>query len=86
MSQAAKDRSPYRGLLPARTAARAAAAAAAGASGRVLQLVAVRAVHRAVASWLERYLGFLAALGANGRVHLARPAVTAAATVAAPVR
>src|SRR5512146_753315 len=49
MSQAVKDRSPYRGLLPARTAARAAAAAAAGASGRVLQLVAVRAVHWAVA-------------------------------------
>jgi hypothetical protein len=54
------------------------------AAGR-LTTEAVAAVHRAIASGLERHLGILATLGADGGVHFAAPIAAATATATVPV-
>src|SRR3990170_6738695 len=51
-------------------------------AGRGLLAEAVAAVYRLVTARDERDLGFLAAVGADGRMHLPPPAVSAAATAA----
>jgi hypothetical protein len=54
------------------------------AAGR-LTTEAVAAVNRAIASGLERHLGILTTLGADGGVHFAAPIAAATATTTVPV-